>query len=100
MNKEDLKQYKMHPQRAKELTGVKAELYVLTFNQLQEVINKNAVLPLTHCNCTTCLFSSNGKHSCNRFTDSAEFKPNCKKLGIHCGNDNDWKHYIPFRNYR
>jgi len=45
MNKEDLKQYKMHPQRAKELTGIEAELYVFTFQQLQEVVNKNAVLP-------------------------------------------------------
>jgi hypothetical protein len=39
MNKEDLKQYKMHPQRVKQLTGVNAELYVFTFHQLQEVVN-------------------------------------------------------------
>ena len=46
MNKEDLKQYKMNPQRVKELTGVEAELYVFTFQQLQEVVKNNAVLPL------------------------------------------------------
>lgn len=50
--------------------------------------------------CSTCLFSKNGKQSCNRFTSSAEFKPNGKLIGTHCGNDNNWKHYIPYRNYR
>ena len=33
---EELKKYKMHPDRVKELTGVKVELYVFTRGQIEE----------------------------------------------------------------
>ena len=48
MNKEDLKQYKIYSQRAKELTGVEAELYVFTFQQLQELVKNNAILNVSN----------------------------------------------------
>lgn len=42
MNKERLKEYQMYPERVRELTGVDAELYVFTFDQLQELISENS----------------------------------------------------------
>ena len=48
MNKEDLKQYKIYSQLAKELTGVEAELYVFTFQQLQELVKNNAILNVSN----------------------------------------------------
>jgi hypothetical protein len=38
MNKDDLKQYRMHTQRVKQLTGTEAELYVFTYKQLTDVV--------------------------------------------------------------
>lgn len=40
MDKEDLRYYKMHAERAKELTGVYADLYVFTYEQVATLLEK------------------------------------------------------------
>ena len=40
MNKQELRQYKIHTSKVKELTGVDADLYVFTFEQIKDVIQQ------------------------------------------------------------